>query len=336
MLIVMKTGASEAAIQEVVDVINGLGFQALPVPGPSRTAICVTGNRGPVDEGLFLRLSGVHEIIRVTKPYKLVSREVQEDDSVIRVGSVVIGGFHPPVLIAGPCSVETEESTLAVAKALKAAGAQMFRAGAFKPRTSPYEFQGLGLEGLKILAKVRDVTGLPIVTEVVDTDLVEVVADAVDVLQVGTRNMHNYSLLKKLSRIAKPILLKRGMSASLDEWLNAAEYLLMGGNRQVILCERGIRTHSQHSRNTLDLNVIPVIKKLSHLPILVDPSHGIGRRDGVRAMSRAALACGAQGLLIEAHTQPELAFSDQAQTITVATFSGIVEDAKILAQLQRC
>lgn len=333
MLIVMKANSTEDQIQSVVDNIVDLGFTPLPVPGANRTAICITGNKTAVDEATFLRMPGVKEVIRVTKPYKMVSREVKEDDTVIEVGGEKIGGSNEPVIIAGPCSVEDEKSTLNVASHLREIGIKFFRAGAFKPRTSPYDFQGLGLEGLKILKKVNKETGLKVVTEVVDTENVEVVAEHVDILQVGTRNMQNYSLLKRLGYLKMPIILKRGMSASLEEWLNAAEYLLMGGNNQVILCERGIRTFSQHSRNTLDLNVVPVVKKLSHLPIIIDPSHGIGRREFVRPMARAALACGAQGLIIEAHTKPETAYSDQAQTIHVETLKGIMEDAKILSKL---
>ncbi len=334
MLIVMKMGCTEAEVQHVVDTVVELGFKPLAVPGESRTAICVTGNKTAVDEALFLRLPGVKEVIRVTKPFKLVSREVKSEDTVVNLGSVKIGGNHSNVVVAGPCSVETEARTLDVAQAIAKLGIKLFRAGAFKPRTSPYDFQGLGLDGLKILKRVRDETGLAVVTEVIDTESVEVVAEHVDVLQVGTRNMQNYSLLKKLARIGKPIILKRGMSASLEEWLNAAEYLLMGGNPNVILCERGIRTFSQHTRNTLDLNVVPLVRKLSHLPIMVDPSHGIGRKDCVRAMSRAAIACGTQGLLIEAHITPESAFSDQAQTVDMSTLAGIMSDLSCLAKLE--
>lgn len=334
MLIVMSANSTEDQIQTVVDKIVDLGFKPLSVPGENRTAICVTGNKGAIDEDVFLRLEGVKEVIRVTKPYKLVSREVCPEDTVIKIDDVLIGGAGAPILMAGPCSVESEQSTLHVAEALQKLGIKVFRAGAFKPRTSPYEFQGMGMEGLKILNRVRADLGMKVVTEVMDTENVEIIAEHVDILQVGTRNMHNFSLLKKLSRIQKPVILKRGMCASFDEWMNAAEYLLMGGNRQVILCERGIRTHSTHSRNTLDLNVVPLVRKHSHLPILVDPSHGVGKRDMVRAMSRAALACGAQGLLIEAHTTPEKALSDQAQTIDLETLKGIMKDRDYLRGLE--
>ena len=250
------------------------------------------------------------------------------------MGDIKIGGSNPVVMIAGPCSVETRESTLEIAHSLKEQGVGLFRAGAFKPRTNPYDFQGLGLEGLKILNEVREQTGLHIVSEVIDTESVEAVAEHVDVLQVGTRNMQNFSLLRKLSKLDKPILLKRGMSASFEEWMNAAEYIMMGGNHQVILCERGIRTFSKHSRNTLDLSVVPLVKSVSHLPILVDPSHGVGRRESVRPMARAAMASGVDGLLIEAHIKPELALSDAAQTINMVVLKGIVEDAKILSKLK--
>lgn len=335
MLIIMKATASEAELTEVNDTIKTLGFTPVPVPGPTRTAICITGNQGAVEETLFTRLSGVKEVIRVTKSYKLVSREVHEHDTVIAVGDVKIGGTHPVVFMAGPCSVETEERTLEIARQVKAAGAKIFRAGAYKPRTSPYAFQGMGVEGLKILAKVRDETGLKIVTEVVDTESCDVVADYTDILQIGTRNMYNYSLLKKAGKLKKPVMLKRGMSATVEEWLNCAEYIMMGGNVEVILCERGIRTFSQHSRNTLDLNVVPVIRELSHLPVVVDPSHGVGKRKFIRQMSRAALACGSNGLIIETHNDPNTAYSDGAQTIDVETFAGIVKDARVLAGLDK-
>lgn len=335
MLIIMKSSATTAELEEVKNTILDLGFTPIPVPGPTRTAICITGNQKSVEETVFTRLTGVKEVLRVTKSYKLVSREVHEHDTVIDVGGIKIGGDNPTVLMAGPCSVETEERTLAVAEAVKTAGAKIFRAGAYKPRTSPYTFQGLGIEGLKILAKVRDKTGLKIITEAVDTESCDAVADYADIIQIGTRNMYNYSLLKKVGKLKKPVMLKRGLSATVDEWLNCAEYIMMGGNEKVILCERGIRTFSQHSRNTLDLNVIPVIRELSHLPLIVDPSHGIGKRAFIRAMSRAALGAGAHGLIIETHNDPNTAFSDGAQTIDVPTFTGIVRDCETLAHLER-
>lgn len=335
MLIIMKATASTAEVDAVHLAIESLGFSPVPVPGPTRLAVCVTGNQGAIDEALFTRLTGVKEVIRVTKSYKLVSREVHEHDSVIHVGDVAIGGNNPAVFMAGPCSVETPERTLEVAFAVKKAGAKIFRAGAYKPRTSPYAFQGLGEEGLKILADVRDKTGLKIVTEVVDTESCDAVATYSDILQVGTRNMYNYSLLKKLGKCGKPVLLKRGMSATVEEWLNSAEYVMTNGNEKVILCERGIRTFSQHSRNTLDLNVIPLIRELSHLPIVVDPSHGIGKRNFVRDMARASLACGAHGVLVEVHNDPNTAYSDGAQTIDIPTFEGMARDAAVLSRLEK-
>lgn len=332
MLVIMQRDCTVAQCAAVEAAIRNLGFTPLPVPGESRTAICVTGNRGAVDAAALARLPGVLECIRVTRPYKLVSREVHPQDTVVRVGGVEIGGTQA-VLIAGPCSVETEARTLAIAEAARDAGAVMFRAGAYKPRTSPYAFQGLGDEALHTLRAVRERVGLPVVSEVVDTDSLDAMVEHVDVLQVGTRNMQNFALLRRLAQVGRPILLKRGMAASLEEWLMAAEYLLAGGNEQVILCERGIRTFSAHSRNTLDLNVVPVVRRLTHLPILVDPSHGIGRREDVRSMARASMAAGAQGLLVEAHTQPDTSYTDADQTIDIATLQGIASDMAAIAAL---
>lgn len=334
MLIIMSAKAQQAEIKNVLRQITDRGYKALPVTGPSRTAICITGNKDASESAYFSGLPGVKEVLRVTKSYKLVSRETKPEDTVIDLQTVKIGGDNPAVFMAGPCSVETEDRTLKIAEAMAKAGAKIFRAGAYKPRTSPYAFQGKGIEGLKILSRVREQTGLKTVTEVVDTDSLDAVAEHSDILQIGTRNMYNYSLLKKVGALSKPVLLKRGMSATLEEWLNAAEYIMMNGNTRVILCERGIRTFSTHSRNTLDLNVIPVLRDQTHLPIIVDPSHGIGKRGFIRAMSRAALACGAHGLIIETHTDPASAYSDGDQTIDVEIFAGIVEDAKILAQLK--
>jgi len=333
MLVILHTNCTTAECDAVEDCIRRMGFNPLPVPGSNRTAICITGNRGPVDAALLARLPGVMECIPVTKKYKLVSREVHPLDTIVRIGDVQIGG-PVPVVIAGPCSVETEARTLAIAHAVQAAGATMFRAGAFKPRTDPYAFQGLGREALVALRRVREVTGLPVVSEVVDAESIEAMLDVVDVLQVGTRNMQNYALLKQLGQVRKPVLLKRGMAASLDEWLMAAEYLLAGGNDQVILCERGVRTFSTHSRNTLDINVVPVVKKLSHLPVLVDPSHGIGHRNFVRAIARASFAAGCHGVLIEAHTDPATSYTDADQTIDVPTLAGVVRDRDLLLQLE--
>jgi 3-deoxy-7-phosphoheptulonate synthase len=331
----MEPNCTVAEVSAVEECVRNMGYTPLPVPGPSRTAICVTGNRGAVDASVLSTLSGVIECIRVTKPYKLVGREVHPDDTVVTLGEVKIGGANPAVVIAGPCSVETEARTMAIARAALKAGATMFRAGAFKPRTSPYDFRGLGKEALLTLAKVRSELGMPVVSEVLDTESIDMVADSVDALQVGARNMQNYSLLTALSKVSKPVLLKRGLSATFEEWMLAAEYLLSGGNQNIILCERGVRTFSDHSRNTLDLNIVPAVRTFSHLPVVVDPSHGVGHRDRVRAMSRAALACGAQGLLIEAHTNPATSYTDADQTVDMATLAGIVRDRDFLAGLEK-
>ncbi len=333
MLIILRQDCTNEQCTEVEEAVVRLGYKPLPVPGENRTAICITGNKGPVDPGPLIRLPGVLECITVTKPYKLVSREVHPENTVVRVGGVEIGGTKP-VVIAGPCSVETEARTLAIAEAAKAAGATMFRAGAFKPRTSPYSFQGLGKEALVTLGRVREQFGLPIVSEVLDSESVEPMQDYVDVLQVGTRNMQNFSLLKKLGGVRKPILLKRGLAATFEEWLMAAEYLLAGGNEEVILCERGVRTFNDHARNTLDLNVVPLVRRVSHLPIVVDPSHGVGTRERVRPMARAALAAGAQGLLIESHTDPGMSYTDAAQTVSTNTLADIVRDMDVLSGLE--
>ena len=333
MLIMMKKNSTEEQCNNVEEAIRRMGYSPLPVPGVNRTAICVTGNRGPVEPAFLAQLPGVLECIPVTKPYKLVSREVHPEDSMVTVEGVEFGGADP-VLVAGPCSVETEARTLEVARQVRDAGAQLFRAGAFKPRTSPYSFQGLGTEGLVTLRRVREEVGIPVVSEALDTESVEIVSEHVDMVQVGARNMQNFSLLRKLAKTRKPVLLKRGIAATLDEWLMAAEYLLAGGNHHVVLCERGIRTFNSHSRNTLDLNVVPAIHQMSHLPVVVDPSHGVGKRERIRPLARAAIAAGAQGLLIEAHTHPETAYSDSRQTIDLDTFRGIAKDIEYLRGLE--
>jgi 3-deoxy-7-phosphoheptulonate synthase len=314
MLVVMKSGATPAQIARVIETIEGLALTPHPLPGATRTAIGITGNTGAVDSRALEVLDGVSECIRVTKPFKLASREMHPADSVIDLpqGRISSDTF---TVIAGPCSVETEAMILKTAEFLVENGVKFLRAGAFKPRTSPYAFQGMGLEGLKILQKARERTGIGIVTELMDTEHAAAVEEAVDIIQIGTRNMQNFSLLKRVSQTRKPVLLKRGMSATLEEWLMAAEYVMAGGNYQVILCERGVRTFSDHSRNTLDLSVIPPAKALSHLPIFVDPSHGTGKRAYVPAMSLAGLAAGADGLLIEAHPDPDKAMSDGAQSL---------------------
>src|ERR1700682_14575 len=330
MLIVMEAAATADDVRRVVETVQGMGLNAHPIPGAQRTAIGITGNRGSVEAGAFENLPGVAEVIPVSAPYKLVSREAKRENSVVSVAGVPVGG-PALAIVAGPCAVESERQALEVGQAVRAAGANLYRGGAFKPRTSPYSFQGLGLEGLKILAKVRAETGLPIVTEVLDTETAELVAEYADCLQVGARNMQNFSLLRKLGRMRKPVLLKRGMSATIEELLLSAEYLLAEGNYEVMLCERGVRTFSDHTRNTLDLSAIPYVQRISHLPILVDPSHGTGKRQKVLPLSRAAIACGADGLLIEVHNHPEAALSDGPQALLPEMFAELVGQVRQLA-----
>jgi len=331
MLVVMHSHATPLQIDEVVDAIRQMKLTPHPMPGATRTAIGITGNIGAVDPRTLEVLPGVMELIRVTKPFKLASREMHEADTYVRFPQTVVGpGTF--TLIAGPCSVENEEMILGTAEFLLKNGVHLMRAGAYKPRTSPYAFQGMGREGLDILTRVRQRTGIGIVTELMDTDNADAVEEAADIIQIGTRNMQNFSLLRRVSRATKPVLLKRGLSATLEEWLMAAEYVMAGGNYNVILCERGVRTFSDHSRNTLDLSVIPPVKQLSHLPILVDPSHGTGKRDYVPPMARAALAAGADGLLIEVHPDPDHAMSDGAQSLTFAAFERLLDELKRLAE----
>jgi 3-deoxy-7-phosphoheptulonate synthase len=330
MLIVMETGVTDDKVAAVVRAIEDKGFKAHPIPGSLRTAIGITGNQGPLDPAEFEMLPGVVQAIPVTQPFKLVSREVKREDSVIEVSGQTIGGSSFCV-IAGPCAVESEQQTIAVAKRVKAAGAHFLRGGAFKPRTSPYSFQGLGAEGLAILSRARRETGLPIVTEALDTDTVDLVAEHADVIQVGARNMQNYSLLREVGHAEKPVLLKRGLAATIEEWLMSAEHVLSQGNSQVILCERGIRTFETYTRNTLDLNAIPVVKERSHLPVIVDPSHGTGIRDKVAPMARAAIAAGADGLIIEVHHDPDHALSDGAQSLHPEQFEELVAQIRTIA-----
>src|SRR5215471_3202256 len=330
MLVVMHSHASPAYVDQVMAAIRAMKLTPHPMPGATRTAIGITGNIGAVDPRTLEVLPGVMELIRVTKPYKLASREMHEADTFVKLPQTVIGpGTF--TMIAGPCSVENKDMILKTADWMMAHGVQLLRAGAYKPRTSPYAFQGLGLEGLEILTRARERTGIGIVTELMDTDNADAVEEAADVIQIGTRNMQNFSLLRRVSRAGKPILLKRGMSATLEEWLMAAEYVMAGGNYQVILCERGVRTFSDHSRNTLDLSVVPPVKKLSHLPILVDPSHGTGKREYVAPMALAALAAGADGLLIEVHPEPDRAMSDGAQSLDFGGFDRLLEALRRLA-----
>jgi 3-deoxy-7-phosphoheptulonate synthase len=330
MLVVMQTHASAEQVAQVIEAIRRMNLTPHPMPGATRTAIGITGNVGAIDSRSLEVLSGVSELIRVTKPYKLASREMHAADTVVRLDQTVIGpGTF--TIIAGPCSVEDEATIQKTAEFLLARGVRLMRAGAFKPRTSPYAFQGLGREGLDILARVRTRTGIGIVTELMDTENADAVEEAADIIQIGTRNMQNFSLLRRVSRATKPVLLKRGMSATLEDWLMAAEYVMAGGNYNVILCERGVRTFSDHSRNTLDLSVIPPAKKVSHLPVMVDPSHGTGKRDYVPPMALAALAAGADGLMVEVHPDPDHALSDGAQTLDFAAFDRLLVSLKQLA-----
>ncbi|MGA7741153.1 MAG: 3-deoxy-7-phosphoheptulonate synthase [Polyangia bacterium] len=330
MLIVMRPQATEAQIAAVVEKIHALGLDAHEIPGAQRMAIGITGNRGALDAEAFASLPGVADAIRVSQPFKLVSREVKEEDTVIDVGGSRLGGPGLAIM-AGPCSVESEEQILEVACGVKELGATFLRGGAFKPRTSPYEFQGLGEAGLKLLALAREKTGLKVVTEIMDTDDLPLVADYADVLQLGARNMQNFSLLRRLGKLGKPVLLKRGASATIKEWLMAAEYIVSNGNYQVALCERGIRTFETMTRNTLDLNAVPVLKSLTHLPVIVDPSHGIGMRRHVPAMARAAVAAGADGLIIEVHPHPDQALSDGHQSLSLPEFADLMRAVRVIA-----
>jgi 3-deoxy-7-phosphoheptulonate synthase len=334
MLVVMKAQATPEEIQAVCDHIVQLGFRPHPLPGAQRTAIGITGNQGEVDRGNLESLSGVAEVIRVSKPYKLASRDVKEEDTVIRfAGSSATIGARDLAVVAGPCSVESPEQAFTIAGQVAAAGAQFFRGGAFKPRTSPYAFQGLGLDALKIMAEIREKFGLRIITEALDTETLDLVAEWADVIQIGARNMQNFSLLKKAGRLRKPVLVKRGLSATLEEFLMAAEYVMSEGNYQVILCERGVRTFSDHARNTLDLSIVPALQRVSHLPLLVDPSHGTGRRDSVLPMARAAVACGADGIMVEVHNHPESALSDGPQSIYPEQFASMMDELGQLAPI---
>lgn len=326
----MKMGASATQIDGVVEQIESRGLKANPIPGAQRTAIGITGNIGVVEPALFESLPGVLEVIQVSHPYKLVSREFHQGDSVVDVGGVKFGNGEV-VVIAGPCSVESYEQTARIARAVKAAGARMLRGGAFKPRTSPYSFQGLGLEGLEILAKVGRETDLPVVTEALDIDVLDQVAEYADMIQIGARNMQNYSLLKRAGRSGRPVLLKRGMQATVTEMLLAAEYIFDQGNADVVLCERGIRTFADHTRNTFDISAIPAVQRISHLPIIADPSHAAGKRTKILPLSRAAVAVGADGLMIEVHDKPEEALSDGNQAILPHEFEQLMAEVRDIA-----
>jgi len=330
MLILMKADASKEDVAAVEKKVRELGFTPNDIPGATRLAIGVTGNQGPVDAGIFTVMSGVADAVPVSKPWKLVSREVKPNDTFVKIGDAQIGGGRFGV-IAGPCAVESKEQVDEAAVAVKAAGAHFLRGGAFKPRTSPYAFQGMKEEGLKILAEARAKTGLPIVTEVLDTRDVELVGRYADVLQIGARNMQNFALLEAVGAQPKAVMLKRGLSATINEFLMAAEYILKQGNYNVILCERGIRTFETMTRNTLDLGSIPLIKRLTHLPIIIDPSHGTGDRASVPALARAAVALGADGIMIEVHPHPEKALSDGPQSLTPAAFATLMDSVRAIA-----
>jgi 3-deoxy-7-phosphoheptulonate synthase len=335
MLVVMQSHATPKQVEAVAERVREMGLDPHPMPGPTRTAIGITGNTGAVDPSFLEGLPGVLELLRVTKPYKLASREMHEADTTVQLPQTRFGpgGF---TIIAGPCSVENEAMIFQTAEFLRQRGVKLLRAGAFKPRTSPYSFQGMQHEGLQLLKKVRDETGIGIVTEVMDAEQAEAVEDAADMLQIGARNIQNFTLLKRVGRCRKPVLLKRGISATLDEWLMAAEYLLAGGNMQVVLCERGVRTFADHTRNTLDLSVIPPVKQFSHLPVIADPSHGTGHRQYVPPMALAALAAGAHGLMVEVHPDPDHAASDGAQSLTFDQFDELLASLRKLAETLEC
>ena len=331
MLVVMKHGASQAEVDAVVAVIEEMGYEARPMPGAQRTAVGLVGNDGRVDGSRIEALSGVAQVIHVTQPYKQVSREWRPENTIVNIAPGVSVGGNEVVVIAGPCSVESEEQIVTAARQVREAGGTCLRGGAFKPRSSPYSFQGLGLRGLELLALARQETGLAIVTEAMDEEGAELVAEYGDVIQIGARNMQNYSLLRFVGRLDKPVLLKRGLAATIGELLLSAEYVLAAGNPNVILCERGVRTFDTVTRNMLDLTAIPIVQGLSHLPIIADPSHGTGIRDKVIPMARAAVAAGAHGILVEVHPNPERALSDGAQSLYPEQFAQLVRELRSIA-----
>jgi 3-deoxy-7-phosphoheptulonate synthase len=332
MLVVMQSHATDEQVREVCKKIESLGYRAHPMPGEQRTAIGITGNAGVVEPGTLDEMPGVQELIRVSKPYKLVSRDVKPDNTIITFpGSDATIGGPGLAIMAWPCGIESREQAFAVAERVHRAGAQFFRGGAYKPRTSPYTFQGMGEAGLKILADIRAQFGLRIITEAIDHESLELVEAYADIIQLGARNMQNFSLLKRAGRAKKPVMLKRGLSATLDEFLMAAEYIMSEGNYNVILCERGIRTFTDHTRNTLDLSIVPAVQKRSHLPIIVDPSHGTGKRHKVTPVSRAAVAVGADGLMVEVHCDPDHALSDGAQSLYPDQFDELMTQVRQIA-----
>lgn len=332
MLIVMKAGATDGQVEAVVRVIEELGYRAHAMPGASRTAIGITGNQGAVDPSHFENLPGVAEAVRVSKPYKLVTLDLRAEKTVVSVGDASIGGDELAI-IAGPCAIESRAQAFTVAEAVRRSGAKFFRGGAFKPRTSPYAFQGLGEDGLKILEEIRETFGLKIVTEALDEAGVDLVERYADVIQIGARSMQNFTLLRRVGKSRLPVLLKRGLSATLDEWLLAAEYIMSEGNYQVVLCERGIRTFAQHTRNTLDLSAVPAVRRISHLPVIVDPSHGTGKNYMVTPLARAGVAVGADGLIIEVHDQPDHALCDGAQALTLEQYEQLVSEVRAIHEV---
>ena len=332
MLIVMKSDATEGQVKAVLRVIEELGYRGHPMPGASRTAIGITGNPGAVDPSHFENLPGVSEAVRVSKPYKLVTLDLRSEKTVVQVGDATIGG-EELAIIAGPCAIETRDQAFVVAEAVWRSGAKFFRGGAFKPRTSPYAFQGLGEDGLKILEDIRETYGLKIVTEALDEAGVDLVERYADVIQIGARSMQNFTLLRRVGKSRLPVLLKRGLSATLDEWLLAAEYIMAEGNYQIVLCERGIRTFAQHTRNTLDLSAVPAVRRISHLPVIVDPSHGTGKNYMVTPLARAGVAVGSDGLIIEVHDQPDHALCDGAQALTLAQYQQLVNEVRAIHEV---
>ena len=332
MLIVMKSGAAEQEIAEVVKVIERLGYRPHVMPGATRTAIGITGNSGAVDPSRFENMAGVAEAIRVSKPYKLITLDLRPDKTVVRVGDATIGGDELAV-IAGPCAIENRAQAFAVAETVQRSGARFFRGGAFKPRSSPYEFPGLGEEGLKIMAEVREQFGLKIVTEALDVAGVDLVEQYGDIIQIGARNMQNFSLLRRAGKSKLPVLLKRGMAATLDEWLLAAEYVMSEGNYQVILCERGVRTFALHTRNTLDLAAIPAVRRISHLPVVIDASHAAGKNYMVAPLARAGVAAGADGVLVEVHNDPKVALCDAAQALTLGEYEEMLGQLRAIREV---
>jgi 3-deoxy-7-phosphoheptulonate synthase len=328
----MKADATDGQVEAVVRVIEELGYRAHPMPGASRTAIGITGNQGAVDPSHFENLPGVSEAVRVSKPYKLVTLDLRADKTVVKMGDAAIGGDELAI-VAGPCAIENRAQAFAVAEAVRRSGAKFFRGGAFKPRTSPYAFQGLGEVGLKILEEIRETYGLKIVTEALDEAGIDLVERYADMIQIGARSMQNFSLLRRAGKSRLPVLLKRGLSATLDEWLLAAEYIMSEGNYQIVLCERGIRTFAQHTRNTLDLSAVPAVRRISHLPVIVDPSHGTGKNYMVTPLARAGVAVGADGLIIEVHNQPDHALCDGAQALTLEQYEQLVSEVRAIHEV---